>query len=150
MGNHGISNATNTAPFCCCEFLRQCHHYLQRVEAFLRTLSRLSPLQWTSSMIRYFLLLQNLPNYGFVFSGTFATRYSGNQFKIQTSFGRFLPTRYRQFSFDAGENNVHTFDRFGRICTDTFHHSFHSRTSNCNPRHQLQVTPLLIFGAKRN
>ena len=40
-----------TVLFCCCEFLPQYHHYLRHVQAFLRTLSRLSCLQWTSSII---------------------------------------------------------------------------------------------------
>ena len=40
------------------EFLPQYHHYLRHVQAFLRTLSRLSWLQWTSSIIRSFLLRQ--------------------------------------------------------------------------------------------
>ena len=49
-------HATNSALLLL--FLRQFQHRLRRVQAFLRTFSRRSRLQWTSSMIQSFLVLQ--------------------------------------------------------------------------------------------
>ena len=60
------SHATNSALLLL--FLRQFHRRLRRVQAFLRTLSSLSRLQWTSSMIQSFLLLRESYELRFRFS----------------------------------------------------------------------------------
>ena len=64
-------------------------------------------------------------------------------------FRRSVQIQNKLCSFDRRRRNVHTFDYFGRSEWNRFFPPFNSSTSKCNLRHQLQVTPLLIFGAKR-
>ena len=107
----------------------------------------------------------NLPNYGFVFVCAILSKVnlrhyllSGDQFKIQTSFGQFslryffvitLVQSKQICSFERRRRNVLTLDYLGWSEWNRFFPPFNSRTSKCNPRHQLPVTPLLMFCAKR-
>ena len=162
MNHH---HTLRTALVSCCEFLRQ---YMY----FLRTLSRLSWLQWTlddsklSLTSRIFRTTVSFLSVQFRQNMFFKSEPSPRHwiyisFPVIKSTNKLwfvLAIRYRQFLFKIfarnhlsnflfrRRRNAHTYDCFGRNGTDiNFRHSFNFQMSS----DQLPVTPLQIFGAKR-
>ena len=69
-------------------------------------------------------------------------------FRVKSFFVTTLVQSKQICSFDQHRRNVYKFDYFGRLEWNQFFPPFNSRTSKCNRRRQLQVTPLLIFWHK--